>query len=218
MMAKPRYSIVIADDHEFVRQALRNAFQTPGLVEVDGLDVVAEACNGKEALSAVKQHRPNAVTLDVSMPEMGGHEIIHEIKRWSPQTRVVVITGVTAPGIIAGLYQNGADGLFPKTGSSQALYENLPLILRGKRHIDEKFRRILEEKPDLPTLTPREQQLLNLLVSGFANKEIADKLGISVKTVEKHRGSLMAKLDVKSITQLLARALKDELIDPAQEI
>ena len=56
-------SIVIADDHEFVRQALRNAFQTPGLVEVDGLDVVAEACNGKEVLSAVKQHRPNAVTL-----------------------------------------------------------------------------------------------------------------------------------------------------------
>ena len=60
--------------------------------------------------------------------------------------------------------------------------------------------------------------MLNLLVSGFADKEIADKLGMSVKTVEKHRGSLMAKLDVKSITQLLARALKDELIDPAQEI
>ena len=218
MTEKKRYSIVIADDHEFVRQALRNALETPGLVEVDGLDVVAEARNGREALTAIRQFRPDAVTLDVSMPEMGGHEIIHEIRRWSPHTRIVVITGVTAPGLVAGLVQNGVDGLFPKSGSSQAIYGKLPLILRGQKHIDETFTRILESKPDIPTLTPREQQLLNLLVSGFANKEIADKLGISVKTVEKHRGSLMAKLDVNSIAQLLARALKDGLIDAAQEI
>lgn len=218
MIEKKRYSIVIADDHEFVRQALRNALETPGLVEVDGLEVVAEARNGHEALTAVKQLRPDAMTLDVSMPEIGGHEIIHEIRRWSPQTRIVVITGVTAPGLVAGLVQNGVDGLFPKSGSSQAIYSKLPLILRGKRYIDDAFTKILERRPDLPALTPREHQLLNLLVSGFANKEIADRLGISVKTVEKHRGSLMAKLGVNSIAQLLARALKDGLIDSAREI
>lgn len=213
-----RYSIVIADDHEFIRRALRGALEMPGLVEMDGLEVVAEASTGQEALAAVKRHKPHAVTLDVSMPEMGGHEIIYEIRRWSPQTRIIVVTGISAPGIIAQLVQNGVDGLFSKSGNSQTLYDKLPLILRGNKYIDEKFKNTLEEKSDRPTLTLREQQLLNLLVSGFANKEIAAKLGISAKTVEKHRSSLMAKLNVKSIAQLLARALKDGLINPTQEI
>ena len=112
-----RYSIVLADDHEVVRAALRRAFETPGLVEAEGLDVVAEAMTGREALAAVKRHKPSLVTLDVSMPDVGGHEVIHELRRWSPQTRIVVFTGVTAPGLISSLVQSGVDGLFSKSGT-----------------------------------------------------------------------------------------------------
>ena len=213
-----RYSVVLADDHEVVRAALRRAFETPGLVEAEGLDVVAEAMTGREALAAVKRHKPSLVTLDVSMPDVGGHEVIHELRRWSPQTRIVVFTGVTAAGLISSLVQNGADGLFSKSGLSQAMLDKLPHILRGGRFVDECFLRILENEPDTPALTAREHQVLNLLVSGRSNREISEVLGISSKTVEKHRASLMGKLNVNSIAQLLARALKEGLIDPAREL
>jgi DNA-binding NarL/FixJ family response regulator len=212
------YSIVVADDHEVVRAALRRAFETPGLVEAEGLDVVAEAMTGREALAAVKRHKPSLVTLDVSMPDIGGHEVIHELRRWSPQTRIVVFTGVTAPGLISSLVQSGAEGLFSKSGTSQGMLDKLPHILRGGRFVDERFLRILENEPNTPALTAREHQVLNLLVSGRSNREISEVLGISSKTVEKHRGSLMGKLNVNSIAQLLARALKDGLIDPAREL
>jgi len=213
-----RYSVVLADDHEVVRAALRRAFETPGLVEAEGLDVVAEAMTGREALAAVKRHKPSLITLDVSMPDVGGHEVIHELRRWSPQTRIAVFTGVTAPGLISSLVQSGVDGLFSKSGTSQTLLEKVPLILRGGHFVDERFLQILENEPDTPALTAREHQVLNLLVSGRSNREISEVLGISSKTVEKHRGSLMGKLNVNSIAQLLARALKDGLIDPAREL
>lgn len=213
-----RYSVVLADDHEVVRAALRNAFETPGLVEAEGLDVVAEAMTGREALAAVKRHKPSLITLDVSMPDVGGHEVIHELRRWSPQTRIAVFTGVTAPGLISSLVQSGVDGLFSKSGTSQTLLEKVPHILRGGHFVDERFLQILENEPGAPALTAREHQVLNLLVSGRSNREISEVLGISSKTVEKHRGSLMGKLNVSSIAQLLARALKDGLIDPAKEL
>ena len=213
-----RYSVVLADDHEVVRAALRRAFETPGLVEAEGLDVVAEAMTGREALAAVKRHKPSLITLDVSMPDVGGHEVIHELRRWSPQTRIAVFTGVTAPGLISSLVQGGVDGLFSKSGTSQTLLEKVPQILRGGHFVDERFLQILENEPDTPALTAREHQVLNLLVSGRSNREISEVLGISSKTVEKHRGRLMGKLNVNSIAQLLARALKDGLIDPAREL
>lgn len=194
-----RYSIVWADDHEVVRAALRRAFETPGLVEAEGLDVVAEAMTGREALAAVKRYKPSLVTLDVSMPDIGGHEVIRELRRWSPQTRIVVFTGVTAPGLISSLVQSGAEGLFSKSGTGQTMLDKLPHILRGGRFVDERFLRILENEPNTPALTVREHQVLNLLVSGRSNREISEVLGISSKTVEKHRGSLMGKVQVSIV-------------------
>lgn len=217
-MATDRYTAVIADDHEIVRSALRAAFETPGTIEPLGIEVVAEAGDGLEAVAAVKKFRPSVVSLDVSMPNVGGHEIIHEIRRWSPDTRIVVFTGISAAGLVASIIESGADGLFSKTAASQTIYQKLPLILRGGKHVDDKFFTILEQEPDVPVLTAREHQVLNQLVSGRSNREISDILGISAKTVEKHRGSLMKKLNVHSMAQLLARALKDGLIDPAREI
>jgi DNA-binding NarL/FixJ family response regulator len=218
MLKHQSISAVIADDHFVVRDALRGALETPGLVVPEGIPVVAEAATGREALAEVKKHRPTILTLDISMPDISGHEIIYDLKKWSPETKIVVFTGIKAAGIIAGLIEGPIDGLFSKSGTGQYLYEKLPNILQGGRHIDDTFEKLLENQPVFPTLTPREHQVLNLIVSGHANKEIASVLGISIKTVEKHRSSVMTKLDVHSIGQLVAQALKHDLIDSTLEL
>ena len=156
--------------------------------------------------------------LDVQMPMAGGVEVVLEARRWSPATKVVVLTGISAVGLIADLVESGVDGLFSKAESHEELYQKLPGILRGSRHIASRFTKLLEEQPKPSLLTARERQTLNLIVMGSSNQEIADRLGISIKTVEKHRTSLMQKLGVHSLPQLMARALRDGLIDSAIEL
>ena len=212
------FTAVVADDHHIVRAGLRMALETPGLVEEDGVAVLAEAEDGLEAIAAVKRHRPNLALIDVSMPRASGVEVVVEIRMWRPETKIVVFTGVSAPGLIGGLIEAGVDGLFSKAAPNERLYEKLPQILRGGRFVDTRFLAILEDTPEDNALTPRERQTLNMIARGKSNKEMAQALGISPKTVDKHRTSLMQKLGVNSMAQLLARALKDGLIDPAQEL
>ena len=170
------------------------------------------------AIAEVRKHQPDLLLLDVSMPMVGGVEVLVETRRWSPDTKIVVLTGVSAIGLISDLVESGVDGLFSKAASNTEMYETLPKILRGTRHISEIFLKLLEENPKPAVLTGRERQTLNMIISGRSNKEIASSLGISVKTVDKHRTSLMQKLKVHSVPQLMALALKEGMIDPAQEL
>ncbi|MEM1048164.1 MAG: response regulator transcription factor [Pseudomonadota bacterium] len=213
-----QYRVVVADDHQIVRSGLRSALETPGLVEPNGLAVVEEAADGLSAIAAVKRHQPDLLLLDVQMPHAGGIEVVVEARRWSAGTRIVIFTGVTAAGLIGELVEAGVEGLFSKSSDTGLLYEKLPLVLRGGRFIAPEFLSLLESRPDHETLTDRERQTLNMILAGRANKEIADAFGISVKTVEKHRTSLMQKLKVHSMAQLLAVALKNGLIDRAPEL
>lgn len=214
-MPEPRFHAVIADDHAIVRAGLRTALETPGMVETDGIAVVAEAADGLQAISAVRQHRPELLLLDVQMPHAGGLEVLLEARRWSPDTKIVILTGVMSVGKISELVSSGVDGLFSKGEDNTELYRQLPNILRGRRHIAASLVAMLEDAPDAPDLTARERQTLNLIVAGQSNKEIAETLGISAKTVDRHRTSLMQKLDVHSVAQLIAYALREGLIDPA---
>lgn len=214
-MPEPRFHAVIADDHAIVRAGLRTALETPGMVETDGIAVVAEAADGLQAIAAVRQHRPHLLLLDVQMPHAGGLEVLLEARRWSPDTRIVILTGVMSVGKISELVSSGVDGLFSKGEENTELYRQLPNILRGRRHIAASLVAMLEDAPKVPDLTARERQALNLIVSGQSNKEIAETLGISAKTVDRHRTSLMQKLDVHSVAQLIAYALREGLIDPA---
>ena len=153
-----------------------------------------------------------------SMPLAGGVEVLVEVRRWSPDTKVVVLTGVSAVGLVSELIEAGVDGLFSKASANEEMYEKLPNILRGRRHIAKQFLDILEENPKAVILTDRERQTLNLIIRGRSNKEIAEGLGISVKTVDKHRTSLMQKLKVHSVPQLMALALKEGMIDASLEL
>ncbi len=210
--------VVVADDHQIVRAGLRGALETPGVAGMTPIRVVDEAGDGLAAIAAVKRHKPDLLLLDVSMPHAGGVEVMLEVRRWSPKTKVVVFTGISAPGLIGDLIESGVDGLFSKAADNAEMFAKLPLILRGGRHIAQVFLDRLDDQPSRPRLTDRERQTLNMIIAGRSNKEIAAGLGISIKTVDKHRSSLMQKLEVSSVAQLMALALKEGLIDPAREL
>ncbi|MGX9356537.1 response regulator [Roseobacteraceae bacterium S113] len=218
MTERGRYYAVVADDHAIVRSGLRSALETPGQIELHGIDVVGEAENGLDAIGLCRQHKPDLLLLDVQMPLAGGVEVIVEVRRWSPKTKIVVLTGVSALGMISALVESGVDGLFSKGDDNSELYTRLPGILRGQRHIAARFASALEADPTGVQLTGRERQILNMILGGHSNKEIAHLLGISAKTVDKHRTSMMQKLDVHSVPQLMAFALREGLVDPASEL
>ena len=208
------FTVILADDHEIVREGLQSALEKPGMVEENGLKVVAHASNGFETLSAVKEHQPDLVLLDLTMPLSGGAEVFTDIRRWSPQTKVVVFSSVDAAGILGMLVEAGVDGMFHKSASNAALYEKLPLILRGGRYIAAECLALIENADSPAELTPREHQVMHMIIAGRTTKAIASALGISARTAEKHRASLMRKLEVKSVGELMARALRDGLINP----
>ena len=213
-----QYTAVTADDHAIVRSGLKAALENEKLVDGHNISVVAEAGNGLDAIAVVKQHRPDLLVLDVSMPMAGGVEVLVETRRWSPETRIVVFTGISAMGKVSELIDAGVDGLFSKAEDNQALYQHVPMILQGGRHISPFFISIMSEAPKQSALTDRERQILNLIVAGQSNKEISGHLGISAKTVDRHRTNLMQKLEVHSVAQLIAYSLREGLIDPAAEI
>lgn len=214
-----RLTVVIADDHQIVREGLKAALSEPGRVTEQGFDVVADCDNGMDAIVAVKVHDPDLAIIDLQMPLVNGVEAIIEIKRWRPKCKLIALTGVTSPGLLRHLVDAEVDGLFAKQGDISALYAGIPDILGGATVVEPQIKDLLSQgAPENPILTGREQQTLNMIVRGLSNAEIGDALGISPKTVEKHRTSMMAKLEVNSVAQLLARALRDGLINPAAEI
>lgn len=215
MNSKPdrKFTAILADDHQIVRAGLRMALERPGLIEEDGIEVVAEASNGLEAIEQVKVHSPDVLLLDISMPLASGAEILLDLQRWSPTTKIVIITAVTAPGLLASLIESDVDGLFAKASDNDALFAKLPLILRGSKYIEDAIMDMISDAPPTPVLTGRERQTLNMLIAGRSNKEIANLMGISPKTAEKHRASLMQKLAVNSIVELMAKALREGLIE-----
>lgn len=212
-MAHKTYTAVLADDHGIVRSGLRAALQTAPSLADTPVEVVGEAASGLEAIEQVKRHRPDLILLDISMPIASGAEILTDLRRWSPNTRIVVLSAVTSPGLLSQIVTAGVEGLFPKGAEIDGLLEALPLILRGARHVDPSLVALIRDAEPQIALTARERQALNMVVAGKTNAEIADLLGISARTAEKHRASMMAKLGVRSLPELMAKALQDGLLE-----
>ncbi|MEM8838994.1 MAG: response regulator transcription factor [Pseudomonadota bacterium] len=205
-------TIVIADDHALVRNGIKDVFAT-----IEDTQVVGEAENGLEAIALGKSLRPTLMTLDAGMPLCKGMEVYGEVRRWSPETRIAVVTGFTAVGSLADWVSAGVDGLFLKSCTPEEMRKGFDLILKGGGYVEKQVLTILKEAPEEEGLTPRERQILHLVAEGCSNAEIADRLSISPKTVDNHRTRLMAKLGVRSVAQLLAYALKEGLLDSASQ-
>ncbi|MEO0543370.1 MAG: response regulator transcription factor [Pseudomonadota bacterium] len=208
----PRTGIV-ADDHVMLRNGMCDLLNEHG-----GVDIVGQAGTGIEAISMVKQFRPTIMSLDIGMPYAQGIDVFVEARRWSPETKVIVFTGMTSHGLLGELVNAGVDGLFMKNGDLGHLIKAIPLILSGGRIISPDVTAILETVEDSPELTPRERQILSLVSRGYANREIGERLGVSAKTIDNHRTNLMRKLDVHSVAELLAYALREGLLDAQREL
>ncbi len=206
--ACPERTVVIADDHALVRNALKDIVNS-----IDNITVVGEAENGVEAIALAKTLEPDLLILDSGMPLARGMEVFGEVKRWSPRTQTAVVTGFTGVGHLADWIAGGVDGVFLKTCSPEEMRKGFALILEGGSYYSKAVMSALEDVPENPDLTLRERQILHLIAAGRSNKEIADQLSISAKTVDNHRTRMMSKIGVRSTAQLLAYALKEGLLD-----
>ncbi len=216
MNAKQR--IVIAEDHTILREGLR------ALLSVNPeLDIVGEARDGQEAIRSVEKFKPHLILMDLSMPRMNGMDAIKEIKKRSPETKILVLTVHKNEEYILATLQAGADGYVLKDSTHSELEMAIKSVFSGNYYISpgisEKIiggylegKKPLKPLSPFDTLTQRERGILKLIAEGYKNKEIADYLCISVKTVEKHRANLMQKLDLHNISDLTAFAIEKGLI------
>ena len=200
-------TVALADDHMIVRNALRSI-----LAEIPHTNIVAEANDGLETITVCKALSPDFLTLDSDMPLARGMEVFVEVRRWSPETRICLVTGVTARGHLAEWIAAGVDGIAFKTCSTEDMRKCFSLILEGGRNFTPAVLRVMESLDARPEITLRERQILHLIAQGNTNAEIAERLSLSPKTVDNHRTRLMAKLGVHSMAQLLSYALREGLI------
>jgi len=215
---REKAKIVIAEDHTILRESLRALLSLQ-----EDLDVVGEAEDGREAIRRVEELTPDLILMDLSMPKMNGVEAIREIRRRVPETKILTLTVHKAEEFVLEVLQAGADGYIPKDASSNELVMAIKSVLMGKRYLSPSVSKVviegyLESKRTFvsstpwETLTKREREILKLIAEGHKNKEIADFLCISVKTVEKHRANLMKKLGLHSAAALTAYAMERRLV------
>ena len=210
--------IVIAEDHTILREGLRSL-----LASNTDFEVVGEAEDGREAIRCVEKFKPNLILMDLSMPRMHGMEAIREIKKGSPETKILVLTIHNAEEYILTTLRAGADGYILKDCTHAELMIAIKTILGGKPFlspgISDKViegylegRKAIKQVSSWDTLTRREREILKLIAEGYKNKEIAGYLCISPKTVEKHRSNLMEKLNLHNIQALTAFAIEKGLV------
>ncbi len=205
--------LVIADDHELARAGLRSM-----LTDQRGLEVIGEATNGREALALCRRLQPDLALIDVRMPELDGLATCRAIKQECPATSVILITIHENPEYLLEALKAGAAGYVLKDITQRELITTVRRVLRGESFLNgDLLTRVLGnlasetpcpvELPPIP-LSPREHEVLQLLVQGQTNPEIASKLTVSVSTVKIHVEHILAKLDVSDRTQAAVRAIE----------
>lgn len=210
--------VLIADDHQLFREGLKSMLAARG-----DLDVAVEAQDGLEAIRLVKRNLPDLLLLDLSMPRLSGISVIKDVKSQFPEVRILALTIHESDEYVLEAFKAGADGYCIKDASRQELMVAIDSVLAGKTYIspgiaDNVMEGYLEENRRLKTksawdtVTQREREVLKLLSEGYLNKEIADFLHISVKTVEKHRANIMGKLDLHNASALTAFAIEKGLV------
>jgi len=213
-----RKRIVIAEDHTILREGLRMLLSSN-----PDFEVVGEARDGLEAIRAIDSLKPDLILMDLSMPRMNGVGAIQEIKKQSPLTKILVLTVHKTEEHILTALKTGADGYILKDATHSELMLAIDNIFSGRSYlspgISEKViegylegRKSLKSSTSWDTLTQREREILKMIAEGYKNKDIADYLCISAKTVEKHRANLMKKLDLHSASSLTAFAMEKGLI------
>lgn len=209
-----RCKVLIADDHPFMRQGLRALFEG----QTQRFSVVGEAADGLELVALMKQQRPDLLLTDIAMPHLSGLEALVEVERWCPHCCIIVVTGLTGRGMMSQIDQTGVAGIFLKSDPVEQIKLAIEPALAGRSIRSEAVAAILEDEATASTLTGRELQVLMGIARGDNNAAIAERLGITANTVDKHRTNMMRKLGVHSAAELLALAVRDGLLETSRTL
>ncbi len=207
--------VILADDHHLVRQALHALLE-----KAPGITVVGEAENGLEAVQRVRCLKPDVAILDIAMPTMNGIEAACAIQRLVVGTKVIILSMHDDPILIRRALRSGVRGYLLKSSISEELLTAIRTAVDGRLFLGAAIKAdvgpggtVRQHQDPFDRLTPRERQVLQLISEGHTNRQIADMLYISAKTVEKHRASLMSKLGVHDVPGLVRLAQEHRLID-----
>ena len=217
-MKKP-YRIIITEDHTILRQGLRVLLSSD-----PDFKIVGEAEDGRESVRLAEALSPDLILMDLSMPKMTGIEAISEIKKRSTDIKIVVLTVHGGEEYVLSALEAGADGYVLKDANRDELATAIRKVLEGKRYLSPDIsgkviegylegKTALRKKTSWDTLTPREREILKLIAEGYKNREMAEALFISPKTVQKHRANLMEKLNLHNAVALTVFAIEKGIID-----
>jgi DNA-binding NarL/FixJ family response regulator len=210
--------IVIADDSHLVRQGIRALLEK----EKD-IQVVGEAADGREAIELVERLLPDVVVMDISMPGLNGIEAVKRIRALDVKTRIVILSMYSDESLVREALKNGVNGYLTKRALTEELLSAVHAAILGKTYLSREVsdyvlkspldsRVVSPETKMYDLLTSREREVLQLIAEGNTNRLIAERLGISEKTVEKHRSNLMSKLKVHDVASLIRIAIRQKLI------
>lgn len=214
-----RQTILIAEDHAMLREGLCALLST----EPD-IEIIGEAVDGREAVDKAKQLKPHIVIMDLSMPNINGTEAIRAIKRHNPEIKVIVLTVHKSEEYVRAALEAGTDSYLLKDDTHQELFAAIESTWKNKTYLspsicDKVVNGYLDRSATTPTfpawglLTVREREVAKLIAEGKKNRDIAEYLSLSLKTVEKHRSNMMKKLDLHSVSAVTTYAIENGLVD-----
>jgi DNA-binding NarL/FixJ family response regulator len=208
--------VILADDHRLFRDGLRTL-----LAHDPGIEVIAETCDGLETVKAVNSFEPDVIVMDISMPNLNGIESTRRIVKKNAKIKVVILSMHADRRFVLESFKAGAYGYILKDCAVDTLVDAIYSVYKSQFYLDKTRAKIVikdfislnAEKPDsvFALLSPREREVLQLMAEGYSTKEIADKISISIKTVETHRKQLMDKLNIHNIAQLTKYAIREGL-------
>ncbi len=208
--------VLLADDHNLVRAGIRSLLQA-----LPGIQVVAEAGDGREALSLIETHQPDVALLDIAMPGLNGLEVAAQVADSFPYVHVMILSMHATEEYVLRALRAGAAGYLLKDADTAELELAINAVTRGEtylspavsKHVTEYVRRVGEEAHStLERLTPRQREVLQLVAEGHTTQEIARMMNVSSKTVETHRTQLMERLDIHDIAGLVRYAVREGLV------
>jgi DNA-binding NarL/FixJ family response regulator len=214
--------ILLADDHTLVRAGLRALLES-----VDGVTAIFEAGDGRRALELIAAERPDVALLDIAMPGLNGLEVAERVASESPRTRLVILSMHSTPSHVAQALRAGAVGYLLKDSAAEELGLALRAVESGETYLSPAISRQVvdgylgrtavpaDSQPAVAdVLTPRQREILQLVAEGKSSKEVANLLGLSVKTVEAHRGQIMERLRIHDLAGLVRYAIRVGLVSP----
>jgi two-component system response regulator NreC len=210
-------TLILADPHHLVRQGLCLLLDA----ESD-FKVIGETGNGLEVIELVEKLRPHVLVLELMLPDLGGQEVIRRIRRQCPQAQVLVLSIYDDVALVREALRNGATGYVLKASHAAVLAQAIRAVARGQRYLSpplpERLINAFVQQSEASAFDPyedlsdREREVLQMVVQGQGSREIADKLGLSPRTVENHRASLMRKLNLTSLVELMRYAMRHDLV------